>query len=140
MHFFQKRNSRRKIWSITLGSPRKHVWTYAVGLSDDLNYPKYNCPCATVPGPSPPAFVGNDYYCESGDVGTSDVNSYYLSDHLWNGSGCTAGNGCCAQIGMPWFYRKLPVQVADDFEVRICKSEGHRDEDIAIEKLELYVV
>jgi len=50
------------------------------------------------------------------------------------------GNGCCAQIGMPWFYRKLPVPVADDFEVRICKNEGHGDEDIAIEKLELYVL
>ena len=126
--------------SITLGSPRKHVWTYAVGLSDDYNYPNYNCPCATVPGPSPPAFVGNDYYCESGDVGTYDTNSYYLSDPLWDGSGCTVGNGCCAQIGMPWFYRKLPVPVVDDFEVRICKSEGHNDEDIAIEELELYVL
>ena len=126
--------------SITLGSPRKHVWTYAAGLSDDGNYPKYNCPCATVPGPNPPAFVGNDYYCESGDVGTYSVNSYYLSDPLWDGSGCTAGNGCCARIGMPWFYRKLPIPVSDDFEVRICLGEGHSDEDIAIEKLELYVV
>ena len=44
--------------SITLGSPRKHVWTYAAGLSDDYDYK------ATIPGPSPPAFVGNDYYCE----------------------------------------------------------------------------
>ena len=126
--------------SITLGSPRKHVWTYAAGLSDDHKYPNWNCPCATVPGPSPPAFVGNDYYCESGDVGTYDVNSYYLSDPLWDGSGCTAGNGCCAQIGMPWFYRRLPIPVADDFEVRICKGEGPSDEDIAIEKLELYVL
>ena len=141
--YFKKETVEEKygdVVSITLGSPRKHVWTYAVGLSDDYNYPKYNCPCATVPGPSPPAFVGNDYYCESGDVGTYNVNSYYLSDPLWDGSGCTAGNGCCAQIGMPWFHRKLPVPVADDFEVRICKSEGHSDEDIAIEKLELYVL
>jgi len=40
--------------SITLGSPRKHVWTYAAGLSDDYNYPTHNCPCAKIPGPSPP--------------------------------------------------------------------------------------
>ena len=78
--------------SITLGSPRKHVWTYAVGLSDDYNYPKWNCPCATIPGPSPPAFVGNDYYCESGDVGTFDHVSYYLSDPLWDGSSCGKGS------------------------------------------------
>ena len=56
--------------SITLGSSRKHVWTYAAGLSDNYDCKDYNSPCATTPGCSPPAFVGNDYYCESGDVGT----------------------------------------------------------------------
>ena len=125
--------------SITLGSPRKHVWTYAVGYSDDLDN-KHNCPCATIPGPSPPAFVGNHYYCESGNVGAVDDTKYYLSDPLWDGSGCTSGNGCCAQIGMPWFYRKLPLPVAEDFEIRICKNENHANEDIAVEKLELYVL
>ena len=122
--------------SITLGSPRKHVWTYAVGLSDDYDHTTYNYPCATHPGLPLPAFVGNDYYCESGDVGTADTASYYLSDLLWDGYGCTAGNGCCAQIGMPWFYRKLPVPVADDFEVRICKDGSHPYEDVAVENLE----
>ena len=59
--------------SITLGSPHKHVWTYAVGLNDDDdNGGCCNCPCATHPGPPPSAFVGNDYYCESGDVGAID--------------------------------------------------------------------
>jgi len=44
--------------SITLGLPRKHVWTYAAGLSDDFNYPgPCHVPC-THPGPPPPAFVG----------------------------------------------------------------------------------
>ena len=125
--------------SITIGSPRKHVWTYAVGLSDDYDYPNYNCPCATHPGPSPPAFVGNDYYCESGDVGTYTSAPYYLSDALWDGNGCGASNGCCAQVGMPWFYRKLPVPVADDFEIRICKNEGHSSEDVAVENIEIFV-
>ena len=37
--------------------------------SDDGNYPDYNCPCAATPGPDPPAFVGDYYYCESGDTG-----------------------------------------------------------------------
>ena len=124
--------------SITLGSPRKHVWTYAVGLSDNHdNRGCCNCPCATHPGPPPPDFVRNHYYCESGDVGSAAA-LYYLSDPLWDGTGCGTGNGCCAQIGMPWFYRKLPVCVAEDFEVRICKNDVHRDEDIVVEKLEIY--
>ena len=126
--------------SITLGLPRKHVWTYAAGLSDDFNYPLYNCPCATHPGPRPPAFVGNHYYCESGDVGTLNAVPFYLSDPLWDGAGCSSGNGCCAQIGMPWFYRKLLMPYSNDFEVRICKDGPDSDEDIAIEKLELFVM
>ena len=127
--------------SITVGSPRKHVWTYAVGVSDDYDYDGFaNCPCTTHPGPSPPSFLGNDYYCESGDVGLNDFAAYYLSDPLWDGAGCGTGNGCCAQIGMPWFYRKLPVAVAEDFEVRICKDQDHPNEDVAVEKLELYVL
>ena len=125
--------------SITLGSPRKHVWTYAAGLSDDGDYKNDNCPCATHPGPPPPAFVGNHYYCESGDMGTYEVAAYYLTDPLWDGIDCGTGNGCCAQIGMPWFYRKLPVSVDDNFEVRICKDEIHANEDVAIEKMEIYI-
>ena len=126
--------------SITLGSPRKHVWTYAVGLSDDYNHGgTSNCPCATYPGPNPPAFVRNDHYCESGDVGTYHYAPYYLSDPLWDGSGCTSGNGCCAQIGMPWFYRKLSMSISEDFEVRICKTATHSNEDVAVESLELYI-
>ena len=122
--------------SITIGSPRKHMWAYAVGRSDDYDYSgSNNCPCATHPGPSPPAFVGSNHYCGSGVAGDSDENFYYLSDPLWDGNGCSIGSGCCAQIGMPWFYRKLPVPVDDDFEVRICKSSPYSNEDIAVERI-----
>ena len=53
--------------SITHGSsPRQHIWTYAVGLTDSGSYTSYNCPCAVHSGPAPPSFVGSHYYCESG--------------------------------------------------------------------------
>ena len=55
--------------STTLGSPQKHMWTNAVGPSDDYNSPQSNCPCAHIPGPEPPLFVGEHYYCESGVTG-----------------------------------------------------------------------
>ena len=85
----------------------------------------------------PPTFVGNHYYSESRDAW--EGAPYYLSDPLWDGTGCGTGNGCCAQIGMPWFYRKLQVSKAEDFEARICKNQDHANEDVAVEKLELYV-
>ena len=41
---------------------------------------------------------------------------------------------------MPWFYRKLPVCVAEDIEVCICITENHTNEEIAIEELEIFVI
>ena len=123
--------------SITYGSPRKHLWTYVVGLSDDHNYNgKYNCPCAKYPGPSPPSFVGDHYYCESGNVGPYE-NTYYINDRLWDGEGCGAGNNCCTQPGMPWFCRTLPQEVNGDIEVRICANQG--GEELYLELLEIYI-
>ena len=36
--------------SITLGNPHKHVWTYAAGVSDNMNYPYITCLCANILG------------------------------------------------------------------------------------------
>ena len=52
--------------SKTLVKPRRHVWTYAAGLTSDGNFPNNNCPCTVTPGPNPPSFVGENYYCSSG--------------------------------------------------------------------------
>ena len=42
---------------------------------------------------------------------------------------------------MPWFYRKLQITSAENFEVRICKDgPSTNDEDIAVEKIELFVL
>ena len=129
--------------SITYGIPRRHIWTYASGLSDDGNHGNgvYNCPCAKYPGDAPPAFVGMDYYCESGITGRYQENKRLaLEDPLWDGDGCGAGNNCCAQAGMPWFCRTLPQEVSEDIEVRICADGSiDNDEEVYLEVLEIYV-
>ena len=128
--------------SITYGSPRRHIWTYASGLSDDHNDDNgvYNCPCAKYPGEAPPAFVGLDYFCESGITGRwQDNRRIALEDPLWDGDGCGPGNGCCAQAGMPWFYRTLPQEVSEDIEVRLCSDEGIENEEVYVDLLEVYV-
>ena len=126
--------------SITLGYPRKHVWTYAAGLSDDGNEQIHNCPCAVTPGPDPPAFVGDQYYCESGDTGSYDFNGYYISDVLWDGNGCHhADNNCCTNPGMPWFFRQFSRFRQDYLEARICTREDFSNEHILVESIELYI-
>ena len=125
--------------SITTGSPRKHVWTYAVGLSDDHNYPNVNCPCAKTPGADPPTYVGSHYYCESGITGRFDASKLYTDDPLWDGAGCGPENGCCYHAGMPWFFRQFPTALNGNFEVRICYDQSFPDESLAVEQIQLYV-
>ena len=125
--------------SITYGSPRKHIWTYAARASDDSIYRSYNCPCAKYPGPAPPSFVGDHYYCESGNTGPYDHTIVHINDTLWDGEGCGDGNNCCAQPGMPWFCRTLPQEVEGDIEVRLCGDENSANEDLYLELLEIYL-
>ena len=126
--------------SVTLGNPRKHVWTYAAGISDDGNYPSWNCPCAATPGPDPPAFVGNHYYCESGNTGTYDRGDYHTSDPLWDGHGCHhAKNNCCTNPDMPWFFRQFALSMDDYLEARICHADGFFHDESLVESIELYI-
>ena len=127
--------------SITSGNSRKHVWTYAVGLSDDYNYPQYNCPCAKYPGPDPPTFVGNHYYCESDNTGTytNEHAKLYVEDPLWDGAGCPSENSCCYDAGMPWFLRQFPTSIIGDIEVRICHDSNYGHQNVMIEQLLLYI-
>ena len=58
--------------SITHGAtPRNHIWTYAAGLSEGgSSGQSSNCPCSNPSHHSnvyPPSFVGDNYYCESGN-------------------------------------------------------------------------
>ena len=127
--------------SITSGNPRKHVWTYAIGITDDESHPTVNCPCAKYPGPDPPAYVGSYYYCESGNTGdfVGESDTFYDNDPLWDGAGCLPENSCCYDAGMPWFFRQFPVTVTDDIEVRLCYDEGFDNEGVVVEQIQLYV-
>jgi hypothetical protein len=132
--------------SITHGSPRNHIWTLAAGISEGAHTTEgWDCPCSNlsrtdnnnVPSPS---FVGNDYYCESGNpTETYQFNRFYPNDPLWDGQQCE-GQCCSTTDGLspPWFTVELPNPTTDDIEVRICIPESSRD-DIIIKLLELYV-
>ena len=125
--------------SITCGYPRQHIWTYAVGVTD----PGRNadcCPCSTYRGRSPPTFIGSNYYCESGAANNIfNYGTYYLSDPLWDGNGCSSDNTCCSNTNLPWFQHQLTEMTQDDIEVRICRDEAFVNEEILIDILEIYI-
>ena len=83
--------------SITRGSPRQHVWTLMGGLNEAsfyhvFNDGRYNCPCSagSLQGSTLQSFIGNDYFCESGNPSTNGhfQGVLYTSDPLWDGQGC----------------------------------------------------
>jgi hypothetical protein len=123
--------------SITHGADRKHIWTFAAGLSQNGGG-SYNCPCANVPG-ALATFVDNDYFCESGNRGENKVQ-WYLDDPLWDGKGCVQEDSCCSRANSPWFCKSLPTETTDYIEVRLCCNQASSDENLAVEQLEIYVI
>ena len=131
--------------SVTYGSPRTHIWTFAAGVTEGTHdYPQADCPCA-VSDPSlrrpAPDFVGDDYYCESGNPNPTGAwigGHLYSQDPLWDGEQC---EGQCCSNGKcpPRFSVELASPTAEDIEVRICGDQNLFDEDNPITLLELFV-
>ena len=125
--------------SVTHGSPRKHIWTFAAGNSESRPTASYSCPCDANITINTPPYVGDHYFCESGvNEQFPGHNILYSNDTLWDGENCLTSSRCCIFQNPPYFYRQLPNSTSDDIEARVCKS-FRRLGSVAIELLELYV-
>ena len=121
--------------SITYGSPRQHVWSYATGWS---NY----CPCNNgSKSPTPPSFIGSNYYCETAVIAYHvKTHALFPNDPLWDGLQCDSNEAtdeapCCTDPKLPWFVKELEESVTQDIELRVCVTEGNT----LLEIIELYV-
>ena len=124
---------------MTYGSPQNHIWTFAAGPSKDYGYTCCNCPCASpYPGRAAPPFVGENYFCESGNTGAHEYQKWHLDDPLWDSQGCASGSTCCDRGG-PWFTTTLSQEVRDDIEVRMCSYHVLSTENIGVDELEIYI-
>ena len=118
-------------------NPRQHIWSFVSGHTERSS--SYgNCPCASVALTTPPSFVANNYYCESGTLYGSAYNRYFFNDTLWDGAGCIGGT-CCDDTIQPWFYRQLNQTTQDDIEARICSYGPFNKRSPLIDQLELYI-
>ena len=129
--------------SLTHGNPRQHIWTFAAGLDEVPSAPHYNCPCTHTPTASqsapPPAFVGDDYFCDTGSANQYQ-RIFYPDNPLWDGAGCGPLNTCCSFNNPPWFYKQLPQHTTDDIEMRLCTDQGSPDEDMVVEMVDIYII
>ena len=127
--------------SLTHGSPRTHIWTFASGrfngTSGDTR-PDLRCPCDPGNTYGSPPFVGNDYFCES--VTTVDnwyARQFFPDNALWDGKDLL--NPCYGFNNPPWFNKILSVPTTDDIELRMCFTDSARLANIAVELVEIYV-
>ena len=122
--------------SITRGSPRQHVWTLVSGWSDSYNINPCRCN-----GP-PQAFVGNNYYCESGNpTNNADGHGLFTADPLWDGQNCGSyETACCTPSDLPWFHRDYgSTSSTDNIEMRVCGNEATSNEDVTVGLYEIYI-
>ena len=132
--------------SLTHGPPgaRQHIWSFAGG-SNEIHLGS-SCPCANRPSAvrQIPSFVGNDFFCESGNPSPISVGGFYPNDTLWDGEGC-ASPPCCELsyppgVTAPWFCKQLPQTTTDDIEARICSDSINPGyDDTPVQLVELYV-
>ena len=129
--------------TITYGSnPRKHLWTYANGASYfSFVSTTYICPCTTNSTAQVPAFVGSDYYCETGNNAIGVDFHFFPNDTLWDGQQCVGAEAsCCTPYpNLPWFTKTLDETTTEDIEVRLCQDQGIDDEDTLLQVTELFV-
>ena len=130
--------------SLTHGSPRTHIWTFASGMFSGTSgfddYSEHLCPCEPGNFYTSPPFVGNDYFCESIVTGGNVFLSggrFYADNALWDGQDLL--NTCYGLNNPPWFYKNLSLPTTDDIEFRMCLINDDRTANIAIELLEVYV-
>ena len=121
-------------------SPRKHIWTFAAGVTD-TGSDTYRCPCSSTnwPGTLPP-YIGNDWFCEAGAVSSWNRGTIYRDNPLWDGMGCQgAQSTCCTTNNPPWFCKDLPSPTQDNVELRMCGDQHQNDEDVLLSYMEIYV-
>ena len=129
--------------SLTHGSPRTHIWTFASGIfngiTSDDPLPEARCPCDPGNTFGSPSFVGNDYFCESVATLLSILDPYqfFPDNALWDGQDHL--NPCYGLNNPPWFNKTLPVPTTDDIEFRMCLINRFDEANIALQLLEIFV-
>ena len=126
-----------------------HIWSFVVGLTKGTvpsAHASRRCPCEAG-APSPPAFVGEDYFCESSataDLAAAEIGDFngmpFTDNVLWDGLGCEGTTStCCSRENHPYFVKHLGESSPDPIDMRFCFTNLAANEQIAVEQIQLYV-
>jgi hypothetical protein len=114
--------------SVTHGASgsRTHIWS----LGAD-HHSVVRCPCHDSNRDIPSPQIGDNYFCDRGDIDGQD--------RLWTGENCASDNPCCSFNSPPYFSVQLPAATADRIELRICINEPQANENVVVLFAEMYV-
>jgi len=125
--------------SITHGSPRQHIWSFASGSYSTCCVAEVTCPCDNLYNINTPSWIGEDYFCEA--PRRTSLTGFDADNPLWDGEGCEPSSTCCNNSG--WFCKELLEPTSNDIEIRICGKQGSnpigQQVDVPIQLLEIYV-
>ena len=142
--------------TISHGSPRQHIWTFAAALYENYDGRDAICQCTkrhydnrSYRRVRVPPWVGTSYFCETGTASQPPTTTeqcsrvyesvFYSDNPLWDGKGCGTTSSCCKFHRPPWFCTELTQPTMDDIEVRICGSTYTSFGDTPVELVELYI-
>ena len=115
----------------------KHIWTYATGITTVTVHTNASCPCNSGSTAQVPPYIGNDYYCETGNNGVGD---FFPNDPLWDGQQCDGADApCCTHPYMPWFNKTLGEATTEDIQLRLCVDEPLSNEETLLQLITLFV-
>lgn len=131
--------------SLTHGSAgsRKHIWSFVSTYNehDSATYLDWKCSCTDNTYNwtyTTPSFVGNDYFCDSGNHGPAwSYSAYYPNNTLWDGEECGPTSTCCQFNTPPWFCKTLPQPTSDNLELR--NSGQGSQEDSIVYLVDIYI-
>jgi hypothetical protein len=120
--------------SLTVGQPRQHLFTWAVGMNDLRGSTQAGrCPCAG--GADAPGFVDN-FRCESGSNVDSPRGVWFITDPLFDGFELNASSPTCAseQSGAPAIIGRPPaLSPTAPLDFRMLRTDT--DENIGLTRL-----
>ena len=110
--------------SVTHGTPRNHIWTFAAGTSEGSRESTYSCPCDSTATITIPQFVGNDYFCELGVNEPWDGRRHdytlHSNDTLWDGEDCLPSSTCCSLHNPPYLTLGAHAHSEGYSSCRVC--------------------
>ena len=118
-----------------------HIWSFAVGSTQDQTSSPADDRCPRDGGLPSPSFVGEDYFCESGNtaVPAASMATFFPGNLLWDGLGCIPSSTSCSRIDHPYFVKHLGAATTDNIDLRTCAHVGSDLDNIGLELIEIYV-